>query len=182
MGSFLLALVPLLGGLTQPLKDYFNSKAEQSKLANELEIAKLNANKEAIVSGNEADTTQRSNYLNSVSQSFRQGIFYWFSAIIAYSILRPASAQEMWHNFGLIPQWVQYAYLGMVCVAWGLPIAKENIGLMFGSVARGLAASREYRLNRAAVFDAVKAKWFPKGMNAQQVKDLDSAIDLGEQK
>src|SRR5690349_14414292 len=179
MTAILALIGTIFSGLLQPAKDYISYKQQEAAANRDLKLAQIAADKEAIVSGNQADTEQRKNYLGATSQSFRQGIFYWFSAIIAYSILRPSSAQEMWQNFALIPQWVQYIYAGMVCVAWGLPVAKENIGLMFASIGRGLAASREFKLNRAAVFDAVKSQWFPKGMNQSQVTQLDSALDAG---
>jgi hypothetical protein len=180
------AIVPILSLIGQSVKDYFVHRQEMTRENRELELASIKATKDAIVSGNEADTAQRQAYLNATSRRFRQGIFYWFSAIIAYSILFPSKAESLWANFELIPEWVRYAYIGMISVAWGLPVAKENIGLMFSAVGRGIAARREYKLekakiNRQSLFDVIKARWFPRGMNKQQVKDLDDAIDAGEQ-
>ncbi len=73
----------------------------------------------------------------------------------------------------------------MLSVTWGLPIAKENIGLMFSSIGRGMEARRDFQLakakiNRAAMFAKLNGTLFPKGPNQQQVDQLDQAIDAGE--
>ncbi len=176
------AIIPLISSLlgeNGPLGQWFKTKAAQVQADQDYKLAVLKANAEAAIQASIADTAQRSNYLGATSQGFRQGTFYWMSAIILYSILRPGSAEALWHNFALIPEWVQYIYLGMLSVTWGLPIAKENIGLMFSSIGRGMAAHREYKLNRAAVFQGLH-NIFPAGMTQSQVDSIDKALDEGE--
>lgn len=183
MWALIVPLIAQLLGEKGPLGQYFKTKADAVIAENNYKLKALEAQSQRDTAEFVADTTQRANYLEATSRGFRQGIFYWFSAIILFSILCPDRAEAMWANFDRIPQWIQYAYLGMICVAWGLPTAKEHVGLMFASIGRGLAASREYKLqkiNRKAVFNALKAKWFPKGMNQQAVEILDGALDEGE--
>jgi len=181
-------LAPILAtifGEKGPIGQYLKIKSDIVAAENNYKLAALQAESERIKAEVVADTEQRSNYLGATSRGFRQGIFYWFSAIIAYSIIYPSGAEAMWMNFDKIPEWVRYAYLGMVSVAWGLPVAKEHVGLMFASITRGIQSRREYklekaRLNRDAVHGRIREKWFPKGMSEQQAKDLDGAIDEGE--
>lgn len=184
------ALIPFLSGIlgeNGPIGQYFKTKAAQVQLEQEYKLAVLKSNTEAAIQASISDTTQRSNYLGATSQSFRQGTFYWLSAIILYSILRPNSAEDLWHNFELIPQWVQYIYLGMLSVTWGLPIAKENIGLMFSSIGRGITARREFRLekariNRDALFASIRAssRFKGKGIDQETVDLINTAVDAGE--
>jgi hypothetical protein len=180
------AIIPLLSGLfgeNGPLGQYFKSKAQQVQAAEEFKLAQLKSQTDCVLAQTAADTAQRSNYLNATSNGFRQGTFYWFSAIILYSIVFPDKAEVMWHNFSLIPEWVQMIYAAMLSVAWGLPVAKENIGLIFSSIGRGLDARREFRLakiNREAVFNSLRNGMFPKGMDPNQVKIVDDALDAGE--
>lgn len=184
---WLAALIPLLSGIfgeNGPIGQYFKTKAAQVQAEEDFRLASLKATTELAIQSSVADTTQRANYLGSTSQGFRQGTFYWISAIIFYSIVFPDNAVALWANFSLIPQWVQYIYVGMLSVTWGLPVAKENIGLMFSSIGRGMEARREYKLakaeiDRKAVFDVIK-KMFPKGMLPEQVKIVDDALDAGE--
>ncbi len=183
--GFLAALLPLLAGFTQPLKDWFTYKQEAAKADRDYKLAALQAQSAQAIQDSIADTTQRSNYLAATSQGFRQGTFYWMSAIILYSIVFPSKAESLWHNFGLIPQWVQYVYVAMLSVTWGLPVAKENIGLMFSSIGRGLEARRDYKLakakiNHKIVIDTLKKAWFPHGMTQAQVDLADRALDDGE--
>lgn len=181
-------LIPLLAGIfgeTGPIGQYFKTKAQQVQLEEEFRLAQLKANTERDIAASVADTTQRSNYLGATSIGFRQGTFYWVSAIILYSIVFPSKAEALWHNFGLIPEWVQYIYIAMLSVTWGLPIAKENIGLMFSSIGRAVASRREYKLERARInrkvfMDNIRAGLFPKGMGQAQVELFDKALDAGE--
>ncbi len=185
-----MALIPLLSGIfgeNGPIGQYFKTKAAQVQAEQEFKLAVLKSNTEAAIQASISDTTQRSNYLGATSQGFRQGTFYWVSAIILYSILFPSKAEALWHNFGLIPQWVQYIYLGMLSVTWGLPIAKENIGLMFSSIGRGIEARREFklekaRINREAVFDSLRnsPQFKGKGIDKVTVEMVNEALNAGE--
>ncbi len=183
-------LIPLLSGIfgeNGPIGTYLKTKAAQIQAQEEFRLAELKANSERAIAESVADTTQRSNYLGATSQGFRQGTFYWMSAIILYSIVRPGSAEALWHNFSLIPQWVQYVYVAMLSVTWGLPIAKENIGLMFSSIGRGMAARREFklekaRINRDALFASLRAspQFKGRGLDQATVDMINSAVDAGE--
>lgn len=185
MWALLVPLISQILGENGPLGKLFKIKADQIVAEDNYKLELLKSQTERDTAAIAADTSQRSNYLNATSQGFRQGTFYWLSAIMLYSILRPESAQIMWQNFRYTPDWFQYIYLGMLSVIWGLPIARENVALMFSSIGRGIESRREYKLekakiNRLAVFEYIKSKWFPKGMNQQAVEILDSALDAGE--
>ena len=183
MWAMLIPLLSSIFGESGPIGQYLKNKAAQVQVEQEYKLAVLKANAEVAVQASIADTAQRANYLGATSQGFRQGTFYWMSAIILYSILFPGKAEALWHNFTIIPDWIQYGYLAMLYVTWGLPIAKENIGLMFSSIGRGLSAHREYKLakiNRKAMMDAARKELFPKGMNQAQVDALDRIVDAGE--
>lgn len=182
MGTFLMALVPLLGGLTQPIKDYFASKAKQAELIQQLELAKIEAEKAAITSGNEAEVSKVQAYLSSVSRNFRQGTFYFLVLPVIVSVFMPSYAEVMWKNFESIPEWFRILFVSVYSVIWGLPIAKEHLGGMFRSLGNAIQANREYKLaklNRKAVFETLK-QMFPKGMNQAQVELIDRALDAGE--
>ena len=172
-----MALIPLLSGIfgeKGPIGQYFKTKAAQVQVEQEYKLAVLKANTEVAIQSSISDTTQRSNYLGATSQGFRQGTFYWVSAIILYSIIFPSKAEDLWHNFGLIPQWVQYVYVAMLSVTWGLPIAKENIGLMFSSIGKGLESRREYKiekikaLNEEMLANELRRTLFKNGMTQEQ--------------
>ena len=184
MTSFLLALVPLLGGLTQPLKDFFASKAKQAELTQQLELAKIEAEKTAIISGNEAEVQKVQSYLSATSRAFRQGTFYFLVLPVIVSILLPSYAEVMWANFEKIPEWFRILFVSVYSVIWGLPVAREHIGGMFKSLGNVMQARREYKVeiakyNRKAVFDTIR-QLFPKGMNQAQVNLINEALDKGE--
>jgi hypothetical protein len=183
------ALMPILSGIfgeNGPLGQYFKVKAAQVQAEEDYRLAALKSATDQAVADSVADTTQRSNYLASTSQGFRQGTFYWMSGIIFYSIIFPSKADALWANFTLIPQWVQYIYIAMLSVTWGLPVAKENIGLMFSSIGRGIAASRDHQIskieaiNKAQFYDSIR-KSMGNGVDQKTVDMLDKAIDAGEQ-
>jgi len=185
-----MALIPLLSGIfgeKGPIGQYFKTKAAQVQAEQDYKLAVLKANTEAAIQASKSDTTQRSNYLGATSQGFRQGTFYWVSAIILYSIIFPSKAEALWFNFEAIPQWVQYIYLGMLSVTWGLPIAKENIGLMFSSIGRGMAARRDFKLekikaiNEEVLATELRRTLFKNGMTQEQWEAIRNAAELSNE-
>lgn len=181
MQALLALLGPIFSGLMQPVKDYLNYKNQELAANRDLKLAQIQADKEAIISGNIADTTQRQNYLNSVTQRFRQGAIIFFMVPFCISMVMPEYAKIMWANFYDIPADFRQFFFIVYGVILGLPIAKDTLGQVVASVGRGIAARREYKLNRAAIFAGVRSKWFPAGMNQKQVSELDAALDAGEQ-
>lgn len=186
MGAFLLALMPLLGGLTQPLKDYFGYKQKIAVADQEFKLAALKAQSEAIIAQTTADTNQRAAYLGATTQGFRQGTFYFLVCPVILSIVLPSYAQIMWTNFESIPEWFRVLFVSVYSVIWGLPVAKEYIGGMFASLGNAVSNRREYklekaRINREAVFAGLRKGIFQKGMTQAQVDVISAALDEGEQ-
>lgn len=183
-----MALLPLLSGLfgeNGPLGQYFKTKAAQVQAEQDYKLALLKSNTDLAIQQSVADTTQRANNLGATTQGFRQGTFYWISAIIFYSIIFPEKATALWTNFNQIPQFIQYIYIAMISVTWGLPVAKENIGLMFSSIGNAVSAHRDFKLekakiNRKVVLDDIRKELFPNGMTQAQVNVFDHALDMGE--
>jgi hypothetical protein len=185
MLAFFTALLPLLGGFTQPLKDWIAFKREVKLTEQNITLATLNNRLETLKSNNEADTEQRTAYLGATSQKFKEGTYCFVAGIIIFSIFSPTYARVMWENFSLIPDWFRIMFVSMHMAVWGIPVAREQLGPMFAAAGKAIEARREYklekaRINREAVFAKMKAKWFPNGMNQQQVNDADSFLDAGE--
>ena len=179
MWSLLIPVLSQIFGESGPLGQYFKIKADTISAENNYKLEVLKAQTEQVKS----EVQQVSDRLRSTSQDFKQ-LTFWFicvPVVITICPLTSGFAVIMWHNFTLIPEWFQILFVSIYSSIWGLPIAKEYLGGMFKALGNGLEARREYKLNRAAIFAQVKSKWFPKGMNQQQVNDLDKAIDSGEQ-
>lgn len=179
------ALIPVLSSLISPIKDYFYYKQKVTESNRELELARIQADKEALISGNLAQTTQTQSYLNATTRTFRQGTFYFFMVPFVISMVAPEYAKIMWDNFGAIPHEFKLLFFSIYGVIWGLPIAKENIGQMFSSIGRAVETRREYKLekakiNREAAYAVLRAKLFPQGISQQQVNVFEDAFDAGE--
>ena len=183
MGAILPLLSTIFSGLLQPVKDYLNYKNQELSANRELKLAQIQADKEAIISGNLADTNQRQNYLNSVTQQFRQGAIIFFMVPFCISMIAPSYAKIMWANFYDIPADFRQFFFIVYGVILGLPLAKDTVSQAVAAMGRGLDARREYKakINRAVVFAELINKWFPKGMNQAQVNELDKALDAGEE-
>lgn len=178
--SFLTALAPLLVGIVQPIKDYFTFKAKESRTRYDLEIAKIEAEKQAIISQNEAETQRIQAYLSSVSRGFRQFTFFFLILPVLVSVFFPEYATTMWTNFKIIPEWFQILFVSVYSAIWGLPIIKENVGNMFKSIGNAIELRREYKIkkyNAKAFFDVVRKGLFPKGMTKEQVEMFEKALE-----
>ncbi len=185
MWALLIPLLSTLFGSSGPIGQYFATKSKQVQANEDLALAKIEADKQAIISGNQATTDQTRDKLNATTQQFKQSTFYMIVLPIAYSVFFPTHAHVLWANFELIPVWYRTLFGAVYCTIWGIPLAAGYIGGIFSGIGGVLQSGRDYklekaRINRDAVFNAVKAKWFPKGMNQQAVDILDNALDAGE--
>ena len=187
MSAILLALAPLLAGITEPLKNWFSYKQKEVEATREYTLAALKAQSEQAVAQSVAETSQLNNRLGVTSQSFKQLTWWFLSAIVVYSIVFPTQAVQMWKHFDLIPEWFRYLYLSVFGVIWGLPIAKDNISLMFESVKSLAADRREYKieklktLNEAKIFESLRKSIFTKGLTQAQVDDVKAALRAGQE-
>jgi hypothetical protein len=181
--GFLALLTPFISGLLAPIQNYFTYKQELSKANQELSLARIQADKEAIISGNEADTNQRGQYLGSVTQPFRQGTFYFFMVPFLISMFFPAFAQVMWQNFAAIPDEFKKLFFLLYSVIWGLPIAKEHVSSLFASVGNAIASRREYKivLNETKVAAKLRETIFKAGMTQGQWEAVQAAIKAGQE-
>ena len=85
----------------------------------------------------------------------------------------------MWTNFYAIPQEFRYLFISIYSVIWGLPIADEYIGKIFGAVGRGIEAKRQYKIkkyNAKAAFDTLR-EIFKKGYTSEQVEVINKALE-----
>lgn len=179
--GFLTALLPLLAGITGPIKDYFSYKQDLNQKAQDYKLALLQSQIDTVKSDNVAETTQTQARLSATSQEFKQNTFWLLCVPVILSCIFPTKAAVMWHNFEIIPQWVQWLFLSVYSAIWGIPIAKGG----YGAVTDLLSSRRDYklekaRIDRVAVFNELKKDLFLKGMTAAQVSIIDKALDEGE--
>tara|TARA_A100000171_G_C2140369_1_gene154940 strand:- start:11430 stop:12002 length:573 start_codon:yes stop_codon:yes gene_type:complete len=166
MLAFLSGLLPLISGLAQPVKDYFNYKKEIRDKNHELDMARLTAETQAVVAGKTARTEQIKSYLSAVSMNFRQFSFFFFMIPFVISMFFPEYAKIMWTNFYAIPEEFRYMFMSIYSVIWGLPIADNYISRMFGSINRVVESKREYKIkkyNAKAYYDVIRKTFYSKG-------------------
>ena len=142
MIQFFTALLPLLGGFTQPIKDFFSYKAKEAEQLRLLKLAKIEAESKAVQAQTEFDTAR----LGATSREFKQHTFYFLTLPIIFSVIFPSSAHIMWDNFNLIPEWVRYLFTFVYSAIWGLPVAKDYFGLMLKSIGKAVELRREFKL------------------------------------
>lgn len=183
--GFLTILGPILSGLFKPVQDYLNYKNQELSANRDLKLAQIAADKEAIISGNQAQTSQIDYYLKAINKGFRQGFICFVVIPFCISMFAPEYSVIMWHNFESMPEWYRLLLMSVCSVVLGLPVASAIVGQMFSSASKGLEARRDYklekfRINRKAMMDVARLKFFPKGMNEAQVAILDEMADAGE--
>lgn len=175
MFAFLTALLPLLGGFTQPLKDWFTYKQETAKADQQYKLAILQSQTEQAKQQTISDSNDLANRLNSTTQQFKQTTFWMLCVPVLFTMLFPAKASTMWSNFNLMPQWFQWLFLAVYSSIWGIPVSKWAAGGL-GSF---LSGRREYKLNKAAIYAQLKREGVFKGTQ-EEVAKIERALDAGE--
>ncbi len=191
MGAFLLALVPLLSGITQPLKDWFGYKQKEADTKQQLALATLQAQAEQAKASMESDTAQLQSRLAATTSQFKEHTFYFLLIPLLFSILLPSKAAVMWHNFDVIPEWFRTLFGAVYLTIWGIPVASSYIGGIFkgmgGALSGALSDHRDYKIdkikaiNEAKVFESLRKSIFTKGLTEAQVADVQAAIKAGQE-
>jgi hypothetical protein len=180
MLAFLAALVPLISGFTQPLKDYFSFKQQVTQKEQEYKLAVLQSQIEITKSADIAASNDLKERLNSTSQNFKQNTFWFLCVPIVFTMIFPSKAGEMWHNFTLIPPMFQYIFQAVYCSIWGVPFIKNG----YAGFTDLLQSRRDYklekaRINRAETFKDLKNSGIFTG-SQQEVELIDKVLDAGE--
>jgi hypothetical protein len=183
MGAILTAIGAVLGSLATPIKDWFTYRTKAAQSRQDLELAKIEAEKQAIVSTNKARVELQRTHLDSVSKRFRQGTFYFLVTPVILTVLMPETAAIMWANFEQIPHWFRVLFVSVYSAIWGLPIIKSNIAEMFAGIGRAVDKRRQFKireLDDKAFFDAVRPMFQGGRMSEEHVKILQEALKLRE--
>lgn len=182
-------IVPLLAQLGGKLGDYFKQKAdlqlEQLKTQREIEMAKQQMAMEVAKAQLELNKT----IVNATGSYFKYFTFFmWFGPFMIGTV-SPSRAHDIFQNWAGMPDWYVQSCMLIMFTVWGISVSAPVVSNIFSGLGQFMAsrkdAKRDFeiqkaKVNRDAMFAALKAKWFPKGMSEQQVKDLDGAIDEGE--
>lgn len=183
-------LLPLLATLGGKIGDYFKQKNDlaMQKLETEhqIEVAKQQMASDIAKAQLELNKT----IVNATGSYFKYFTFFmWFGPFMIGTVW-PAKAAEIFHNLAGMPEWYVQSCMLIMFTVWGISVSAPVVSNIFSGLGQFMAdrkdAKRDFEiqkvkeLNRKAVFDTVIAKWFPNGMNQQQVNDLDQALDEGE--
>lgn len=192
MLALLAALIPLLGGFTQPIKDFFLAKQQTAQKREEYKISSLNAQIELLRTNTQAVKDELIARLNCTSQEFKQNTFWFLCVPIIITMLFPSFAKTMWTNFAIIPEAFQYLFISVYSSIWGIPLAKDG----FNVVDSILATRRQYKLDKETIkatsvlsvnedklAQALRDRLFHNGMSQQQWEGVrDSVLASIEQK
>lgn len=179
------SLIAILAQLPGKIGDYFKQKAdlqlEQLKTQREVELAKQQMAADVAKAQLELNKT----IVQATSSNFKYFTFVMWFGPFMLTYIRPAWSQEIFKAWATMPPFYFQSCMLLMFTIWGISVSAPTVANIFTNLGDFFAARRDYklekaRINRDAVFNSVRAKWFPKGMNQQQVDDLDNAINEGE--
>lgn len=182
-------LLPLLSTLGGKLGDYFKQKndleMERLQTQRQIEVAKQQMASEIAKAQVELNKT----IVNATGSYFKYFTFImWFGPFMIGTV-SPSKAHDIFSNWAGMPDWYVQSCMLIMFTVWGISVSAPVVSNIFTGLGQFMAerkdAKRDFeiqkaKINRDAVFAQVRAKWFPKGMNQQQVEDLDQALDDGE--
>lgn len=178
-------LLPVLSTLGGKLGEYFTQlndlKKQELETQRQVEVAKQQMASEIAKAQLELNKT----IVSSTGAYFKYFTFFmWFGPFMV-GVVWPAKSAEIFQNLTTMPEWYVQSCMLIMFTVWGISVSAPVVGSIFSGLGRFMSERRDYklekaRINRDAVFAKVRSKWFPKGMNQQQVNDLDEAITDGE--
>lgn len=185
--GFLAALIPLLAGITSPIKGWFAFKSRAVQLEQEVKLATIKAQAEQVVAEARNESSQVKDRLGATSREFKQTTFWLLYAIVIFSIVLPSKAEVMWHNFALMPEWFQWLFMSVYSAIWGLPIVKGGYGAITdllqqrGDKRRNFEIEKLKVFNQTKFFDSLRHTIFKKGLTEAQVEDFKQALMAGDE-
>ncbi len=182
-------LIPLLAGLPGLIGKYFSEKnaLEQAKLDTErqIELAKQQMASEIAKGQMELNKT----IVQATGSKFKYFTFVmWFGPFMVGTI-KPSWSHDIFVNLAAMPEWYVQSCMLIMFTVWGISVSAPVVSGIFSGLGNFFAdrkdAKRDFELakakiNRAAVFEDLRAHLFPKGMNQQEVDIIDNALDEGE--
>jgi type II secretory pathway pseudopilin PulG len=181
MGAIIAAIMGLMSGIAAPIKQWLDNKAQVAKAEQDYKLALLQAQTQQVTAAIQADSSDTANMLSATTAQFKQGTWYFFSAIIIFSIVCPTRAHDMWANLTIVPDWFRNLYVAMTLVVWGINPVKNGAMWIKDSVTDVLSDRRDFKLakatiNQKALADALRIKLFPNGMTNDQWTAAESAV------
>lgn len=145
--GFLAALVPLLAGITTPLKDWFKYKQDVTKAEQDYKLATIKAQADAVRQESVSSSADLKERLGATSQYFKQTTFWFLCMPIVYTMFFPKEAATMWANFTLVPDFMQWLFMAVYSSIWGIPVIKGG----YGAITDLLQSRREFKLSKTQI-------------------------------
>lgn len=185
MWALLIPLLTNIFGADGIITQYAKAKADIRQKEQDYKLAVLDGNIKQVTQQIISDSDDVKNRLEATGQGFKQSQWYFFGALIVFSVLFPSKAEVMWHNLNIVPDWVQNTFVAMTLVTWGINPVKNGISWFKDTASTAL----ENRANRqVAKIEAInKTKFYESirssmggGIDQKTVDMLEKAINEGE--
>jgi len=185
-GAILGIILPLLSKLPGTFGEYFKQKQE-------VELQKLETERQIEIAKQQlASDTAKSQLELSKTMVAATGTYFkyftfvmWFGPFMIGSVW-PAKSKEIFENLAGMPLWYVQSCMIIMFTVWGISVSAPVVANVFSGISQFISDRRVFklekaRINRAAAFNAVKSKWFKKGMTQPQVDEFNEILDKGEQ-
>lgn len=182
-------LIPLLAGLPGLLGKYFSERnaLEQAKLDTQKQIELAKQQMAADIAKGQMDLNKT--IVQATGSRFKYFTFVMWFGPFMIGIVSPGKAHDIFANLLTMPEWYVQSCMLIMFTVWGISVSAPVVSGIFSGLGSFFAerkdAKRDFELqkakiNRDAVFNDLRAKLFPKGMNQQEVDIIDHALDEGE--
>ncbi len=181
--------LPLLTSIFGPeglITQYAKTKADIRQKEQDYKLAVLDGNIKQVTQQIISDSSDVKNRLEATSQGFKQSQWYFFGALIVFSVLLPSKAEIMWHNLNIVPDWIQNTFVAMTLVTWGINPVKNGINWFKDTTSTALENRSNRQIakikafNDAKFFESIR-KSMGNGIDQRTVDMLNKGITDAEQ-
>jgi hypothetical protein len=183
-------LLPILAQLGGKLGDYFKQK-------NDIQMQQLETQRQIEVAKQQmaADIAKAQMELNKTMVAATGTYFKYFTFVMWFGpfmlgVVWPSKSAEIFTNLSSMPEWYVQSCMLIMFTVWGISVGAPVVGNIFSGLStfmterRERRERREYRLekariNRSAMFEALKKEGLFKGTQSEVAK-YDRAMDAGE--
>lgn len=178
-------LLPFLSAIGGKIGDYFTQlnelRKQELETQRQIEVAKQQMASDIAKTQLELNKS----IVAATGSRFKYFTFLmWFGPFMV-GVVSPSKSNLIFENLSHMPDWYVQSCMVIMFAVWGISVSAPVVGNIFSGLSSFMADRRQYKLEKAkidrhAVFIALREKLFPKGMTQEQVDAIDAALTEGE--
>lgn len=181
------AIANFVPGLINAAAGAFNRYQERAQAAQQVELARLEAEKALAVEAIRAESELGQRQVESTGPWLKYISYFTIHVPVYLAVAAPDYAKALFVNLGIVPTDFMQLIVILNCAVWGLPVGRQVVGSVIDRIGQAVAARAErkaavevVKTDNKVIFEAIKAISGGK-LSQEQVDTVNRVLDKTRQ-